>query len=281
MHPPPRFALPFLLLALIGCNDASVELATEPVELDFAVTVGGRPFECGATYDGVGAAAGSLVPSEMKLFVHDVELLDRNGEVVRFDVIDDGAWQHSGVVLLDFENGTEACQNGSAAINTRIVGRVEPGRDIETVRFRVGVPESLNHANAALAPAPLSTTTMWWSWLTGYKFVRIDARTAEGEPFLLHLGSTECAGKVGVDLRCERPNRPLVELDGIEPGTSVIELDLAELFAGVDLALNTPDTEPGCMSSAIDPECEPIFEALGLSFESGLPEGDAYAFRVR
>jgi uncharacterized repeat protein (TIGR04052 family) len=268
-------------LGLAACGDPEGTVSGESAELTFAVTVGGVPFECGETYGGVGLSQAELVPNEMKFFIHNVELFDESGAGVPFSVTDDSQWQHDGIVLLDFENGTEACRNGSASNNTRVVGTVESGRVVSGIRFTVGVPEAYNHENAAIAVAPLSTTTMWWAWLTGYKFIRIDARNGSGDPFLLHLGSTGCSGKVGVDLACTRPNRAVVELDGLELGTSVVELDLAELFAGLALDENDEGTEPGCMSDVGDSDCAPIFEALGLDLQTGLPAGDAYAFRIR
>jgi uncharacterized repeat protein (TIGR04052 family) len=190
-------------------------------------------------------------------------------------------WQDGAVALLDFEDATGGCE-GSGPTNTALAVS-GPAGPWAGLRFTVGVPFDLNHADAATAGAPLNTSAMFWSWASGYKFLKFDGSTA-GMPggLALHLGSTGCAADAsGAVTDCAHPNRAVIELVGpIDPETSVVTLDLAALLDGMDLESNTPDTAPGCMSAPNDPECAGPFAQLGLPFGDASPAGQR-AFSIR
>src|SRR5690606_25468578 len=98
-----------------------------------------------------------------------------------------GLWQHENLALLDFEDKTGACANGTTPTNTSVRGTVPPGSYVG-LAFDVGVPAALNELDAASSetPSPLNLTAMYWSWTTGYKYLRVDvARTAPLGPFNL------------------------------------------------------------------------------------------------
>src|SRR5690606_39726454 len=65
---------------------------------------------------------------------------------------------------------------------------------------------ALNHLDASTAPSPLNFTAMFWSWQSGYKFLRVD--TAD-DTFRVHLGSTGCSspGPSRPPTSCSAPNR--------------------------------------------------------------------------
>src|SRR4029079_10322095 len=122
----------------------------------------------------------------------------------------------------------------------------------------LGVPFDLNHGNAATAPSPLNFSAMFWSWQLGYKFLRLD--TPGGE-FNFHLGSMGCVsnGPSQPASSCSMLNVPTISLNGFDPAHSVIVADLKALLSQTDLGNNTPNTDAGCMSSPIDPDCGPLF----------------------
>ena len=121
---------------------------------------------------------------------------------------------------------------------------------------------------------------MFWNWNGGYKFFRADG-LATGAPmaFNLHLGSTDCKddGGGGVE-SCGRPNVPDVVLTGFDPLSKTILVDYAAAVAESDVTKNAGDA-PGCMSGAIDPECDVIFAHLGLDVVSGMPKAGQTVFR--
>ena len=280
-----RAASIFLLLiaiAFAGCGEAEEAEApkTASMTLSFEAKVGATLFSCESDFDALGSTSATLTPTDLKLFIHDVELIDAGGDAVAFDVEDDGIWQVDGIALLDFEDAKGSCSNGTAETHMAVTGSAPEGQ-YTGIRFKVGVPFSHNHSDPATAPAPLSYTSMHWNWQGGYKFIRFDASNGSMEGFRLHLGSTGCEGTTGDISSCARPNRPEISLEGFDPSSETITLDIAEMVAGADVSTNAPDTAPGCMSAPDDSDCDAIFSNIGLSRETGEAMGSSKIFKLQ
>lgn len=269
------FALSLAFLAGCGKSDtASTPCCDVPADRQIAVRfeglVGGDPFSCTSTYAGIGTnpdpAKQVLTPKDFRFYVHDLELVTPIGSTVPVSVPEDGKWQHAGVALIDLENGTGTCSNGNADTNDRVVGTV-PAGDYVGLRFKVGVPFAQNHLNVATQPTPLNVTAMFWSWTSGYRFMRIEGSTPGA---VLHLGSTGCtlvdANDPAKGSNCANGNRVQVDLPRFNVDTNRVALDLAQLWDATDLSTNTPGTAGGCMSAPNDADCAPVFKKLGLPF---------------
>lgn len=272
----------FLIVAVIGVTSAkSVE--TQEVTIRFAAKVGNQPFSCGSTYR-LGKPATEQTLSDFRFYLSEVALIDAQGKTVPVKLEQDGKWQYQNVALLDFENKTGACVNGTLEMRDRIVGTVPKG-NYTGLKFMLGVPFALNHEDSTLAPSPLNLTGLWWNWQFGYKFARIDLQSptmaqsmenqkhqGHGEEtsrgFLIHLGSTGC--QVGTasekPTACSQPNRAEIVLTRFDAAKNVVVADLARLVATSNLNQNQPKTPPGCMSESNDRDCMGIMTNLGLSF---------------
>jgi uncharacterized repeat protein (TIGR04052 family) len=279
-------------------HDASADAASvdaggkrQPTEIVFEARVGEDLFDCAETYE-LGTAKTAVKPLDFKLYVHGVQLVTTSGEAVDLTLEQDGKWQYQDVALLDFEDDSGTCSNGTAAVNTKIVGSV-PAGTYKGLKLKLGVPEALNHQNQAKAESPLNIEGMFWSWLTGYKFLRIDvmpahammAQQAAAEDagpghagaamgFLVHLGSTMCTGNAMTDegVDCKRSNRPEASFASFDPSKQKIVVNLATLLEGSEVSMNMGG-QPGCMSAPDDPECEAIFEQLGVDLGTGASSG--------
>lgn len=259
------------LSTLAACGDSG----PKDVTITFATLVAGQPFSCTSVYADVGtgpdAAARVFTPQDMRYYVHDVRLVKSSGEEEPVSLSEDGAWQHAGVALLDFEDASGTCVAGDVATNVAIEGTA-PAGDYTGLAFRVGVPEALNHLKVDDQPSPLNRSALYWNWTGGYKFTRIEGTTVGA---LLHLGSTGCtpvdANDLALGASCTNSNRAEVRLAQFDVAADTVVLDIATLFGGSDLAFNTTGTAKGCMSGTTDPECVPMFARLGLAF------GDAAA----
>lgn len=261
-----RVELPLLALVLLT---AACAPRTAPVEIPFSVRFGEAPLACDRAVDG-------MLLSDLRLFVHDLRLLTPGGEFIPLELTHRPPWQGGGVALLDFENAAGPCRNGSVAVNAIVHGLVAPADDYRGLAFRIGVPESLNHANPLAAPPPLNISSMHWQWLTGYKFLRAGI-IREDDGFWLHLGSTRCEGTATAPAGCANANRPEVLLPGFTPGDSVVVIDLAPFAQATDLS----DGKHGdCSSGPAETGCEPAFRVLGLDFAGGEPTGTPPLFRV-
>ena len=177
-----------LLALLLGCGELS-----QSVTIPFSAEVSGEPFACGESYAGLGTTAATISPQDFRVYVHDVALIDASGAAVPVTLDEDGAWQHEGLALLDFEDGSAGCKTGSPDTHTELTGTVPRG-DYTGLSFTVGVPDAMNHLDAATAPAPLNAPGMWWAWTSGFKFARIDGATDDNPAFYFHLGATSCSG---------------------------------------------------------------------------------------
>jgi uncharacterized repeat protein (TIGR04052 family) len=271
-----RFLSFLLVLApmLAGCGDDDPALDSgprepEPLTIDFALHVNGEDFACGETYSGVGSPSADFRATDARFYVYGVELVDEKGTTHPFELDDDSAFQGAGVALLDFEDGCGS--DGTEETNTQLRGSVVPAA-YESIRFTLGVPPEQNFLDLATAAPPLDVTGMYWSWLAGYKFLKLDGSTPmEGggiHPFLLHLGSAGCPGDNSEAAPlgpCAFPNRVNVELSGFTRKDTKVVADLADVFANSDLSLNTSGTAPGCMSEPGDPECETVLPRLGVN----------------
>ncbi|MEL6579530.1 MAG: MbnP family copper-binding protein [Cyanobacteria bacterium J06621_12] len=186
-----------LLGSAIAFATASVTKAqsdTKEISINFAAYVGDEEFACGESYGGVGTEQSTITPKDFRFYVSDLALIDETGNAVPVELEQDGKWQYENTVLLDFEDGASTCDNGTAEINTKVLGIVPEG-DYQSLQFTMGVPKKLNHNDAAIAPSPLNLTSMWWNWQGGYKFLRVDLET---ESEIATVSTTTSDGQDGI-----------------------------------------------------------------------------------
>lgn len=282
-----RVTLPLLVVTLAACGpvssgtDAGTHTHQDVTQLTFKAKVGTQDFACGQTYQ-VGTPATQYKPRDFRLYVHDVVLTTEDGTDVPFTLTDDGTFQRAGVALLDFEDKTGECGNGTDVTNTVLKGNAKGGH-YHKLSFTLGVPFDQNHQDAAAAQAPLNSTAMFWNWMGGYKFLKVDGTTT-GLPMghNLHVGSTAC--QMGATPNsvssCTNPNRPRITLDEFNPELNTVVLDLAALMDGANLDTNLAMSAPGCMSTPTDTDCAPLFLHLGLPF-GGAAAGTQTFFKVQ
>jgi uncharacterized repeat protein (TIGR04052 family) len=164
--------------------------------------VGAEPFVCGQEYSDLGADGASLVLSDFRFYVQAIELKNSAGTWVPL-VLDENKFQSGNVALLDF------CGDiGTEEMNEQVVGTVPAGQ-FDGLRFKMGVPFEINHANHSTAASPLNITSLFWDWQVGYKFLRIDSGQFSANDWRMHLGSTGCEGdaRTGGVTSCANSNR--------------------------------------------------------------------------
>lgn len=256
------------LFVFAACGEDAAEVdpvtKTEAISLTFKGVVADQDFSCESTYT-LGTADTAVQFSDFKLFVHNVRLVREGGDEVPVTLDEDMKWQARGVALIDFEDAKGGCANGTPEINAQIKGTAQAFDDIVGVRFTLGVPFELNHADVAALPSPLNLPTMFWSWQGGRKFLRVDGKADTMGGLRVHLGSVGCMGEQDDITSCAAPNRPEVELMGMNPTSNAIQIDIASFFDTLDL---TPveDKSAICMSAPETASCEPIFGVFGLPY---------------
>lgn len=301
---------------LIGTLQAQTAMApksdaTQEVKLNFAAEINGASFECGKTYPAVGTTQSTLTPSDFRMYVSEVQLIDAAGRYVPVQLKQDGTWQRGNLALLDFENGTGPCKNGNSATHMSVEGHVPKGQ-YTGVRFELGVPFSDNHQDPTVAPAPLNMTAMFWTWQGGYKFLKFDAmssgmKVAMAAPaqhtgsapahgaatghgatpaatgFSVHLGSTMCtaASRTSAPSACMNGNRVAVEFKSFDLARHTVVADIGKVLAKANVDVNATGTSPGCMSFPKDADCPPVMSAFGLAYDGQAATGTQQFFSAR
>jgi len=250
-------------MTLTACSPQHV-----PVVVEFSAAWDDQTITCNSSDIGL---------TDLRFFVSNVVLIDSKGSEQELLLTPDDRWQQENVVLIDLENGEGACVNGTPEMNTMLSGTAKTG-DFSAVRFTLGVPFGLNHANPLLAEAPLDDAAMHWHWRSGYKFLRAGVSTPS-DGFWMHLGSTGCKGTVQNISECRSPNRVTVTVSDLAPEAHRIDLVLSELFYGINLN----DGKPGeCSSGPPESACTEPFDALGLAFgdDSAIAKMPRFVFQA-
>ncbi|KST64525.1 MbnP family copper-binding protein [Mastigocoleus testarum] len=262
---------------------------TQQVTVRFASKVGDTPFSCDSNYN-LGKSATTTKIADFRFYISNIALIDANGKIVPLNLTQDNKWQYQNVALIDFEDKTGACTNGTTEIRNKVVGTVPKG-NYRGLQFTLGVPSNLNHEDSTLAPSPLNLTSLWWNWRFGYKFARIDLKNqvvsqnphsqqkhkdnhrnaAKSQGFPIHLGSTGCQAETSSQkpqTECSNPNRSIISFTNFNPAKNVVIADIGKLLENTDLNKNQADTPAGCMSSPDDNDCRNLMESFGIPFGS-------------
>ena len=252
------------IMWLAACGET-----TRTVAIPFAVEYGSVPLGCDEQTSG-------LALTDLRFYVHDLQLVRDGGGTVPLVLEVDPVWQQENLALVDLENGAGSCLNGTTIIHTIVRGQARVG-DYSGLRFTLGVPFDSNHADPLLATPPLDDSAMHWSWRGGYKFLRAGIESPN-DGFWIHLGSTGCKGTIRNITGCDNPNRVIVELPGFVPDESVVTLDLEQLLAGTDL---TDGVATDCSSGPGEAHCSAAFAAFGIEFATGETNATQRVFETR
>lgn len=257
---------------------------TQPVAIHFKAMVGAEEFACGHSYKGIGLTKSTIKPMDFRLYIHNLRVLDETGKAVPVELRQDDKWQFDDVALIDFEDATGDCGNGTPETNTVVDGTLPAGHRYSGLQFTVGVPFEKNHTDLTTMASPLNLTAMAWVWNAGRKFIRVEfASTGKPRGYFVHVGSTGCTPnqtKITVPTSCVHPNRVEVSLDSFDPTKDQVVVDLAALLRDSDVDGKADKNSGGCMSNPNDPECAPLFAALGLPFTGAESPHEQTVFRA-
>jgi uncharacterized repeat protein (TIGR04052 family) len=208
---------------------------------------------------GISPADAGVTARDLKLYVHDIELLDENHRPHPLVLTSNAPWQNDRIALIDLA--------GAGERNMIVTGTVAaPAARYSGIRFTVGVPFELNHGSPLTARAPLDRGDMFWAWQSGHKFLRVDFAT-DAREWSFHLGSTGCSSASALrppQSACAQPNLIRVELAG-EPLSSTVRLHVDRLAA----AMRAADFATCTGEYARDPACTAPFALTALRTDSG------------
>ena len=95
------YAIPVVCVLLAACAGSPTQVPAAdgnmPVTLRFAAQVAGQPFECGKSYTGIGRTASTITPSDFRMYVSEVHLIEASGRAVPVTLAQDGIWQFENI----------------------------------------------------------------------------------------------------------------------------------------------------------------------------------------
>jgi uncharacterized repeat protein (TIGR04052 family) len=225
---------------------------------------------------------------DARLYVHDVKMVNADNSTVDFTLSNDGVWQNGTVALLDFENQTGDCSTGTMETNTTLKGYAAPGNYIG-IQFKIGVPSAQNNLNATTASAPLNNSAMYWSWTSGFKFLKFEWKTTEGAggTGTFHLGAGTCTGSGATsNLSCALPNIPTVTIKTANstvwiPNSNPVYLDAKTLVSGTNTNVSSGGANLTCMSGNATASCKPLLNNVGVNETDGKTLSTQSAFYLK
>jgi hypothetical protein len=297
MHP--LRILPLLLLSAVACGDDAGGFVEEPVKISFEARVAGEPFKCGQDYTGLGADAATGTPQDFRFYVHDVRLVTEAGAEHPVDIEDDGDYQGGGVALLDFEDGTGACTNGT---------ELDPHHDLRH-RPRRAAPrrpgEPLQRACASASACPRTKPRRPHGAAVPAQrhddvvvverrahLLRGLGRVRRRRPFDLgvHVGSTGCEGDAvaGEVVSCSNSQPPRDRARRLRPRGSTIVVDWGALLGPAPARrpvrrLRGEGRRDQLRLPLVRPRApvHPLFTPLGLDWSRRRRPSDQSVFRVQ
>ncbi|MDX1960298.1 MAG: metallo-mystery pair system four-Cys motif protein [Leptospiraceae bacterium] len=233
--------------------------------------------------------------NDARFYAYDVKLITADGSKTDFKLTTDGVFQNSfssggktyTLGLIDFADKANNCANGavpSAETNLKLVGTSVSG-NYTGIEFTMGVPAEFNNQDNTTLAAPLNSTAMYWSWNSGYKFMKVEFMhedaTDSNKINYWHMGSSSCASNV-----CARINRPTITLKkstgNINFSTDVIALDLQQLLDGTNTNSGNGGKKIACHSGPqTGGDCSTIGTNVGVNSTDGTSLTTQKAFSIK
>jgi len=189
----------------------------------------------------------------MRFYLSDLAMIDAQGLAVPVR-LHTNQWQDDSTALVAL---------GGSKENRVVAGHVANGRYV-AIEFLLGVPFQRNHGNPLAAAPPLNVPSMFWTWQSGYKFVRLDI----GTDWSFHLGSTGCISASSVrppGEPCREPNAARIRLANDAPEARTIAVDLDALLAQIDTV-----AADNCMAAYAESDaCRSLLANLGMDPDTG------------
>lgn len=219
------------------------------VSLALAPTLSGKPFEFGQPNQSVDG--GSIVPTNFRFYVSEVQLLSSSGSPVAVDLVNAaGALEPYGVHLFNAEEE-----------DTAVLRVLAPAGDYEGLRFALGLKLSCNQQRPENLGEPLTDVSqMTWPHTGGFLFLRYEGlytasdgstkNVPAGIPSVVHMGgsiaqemvpSVSVAGAFSVPASGSLDKRLGVAMEQIFAG-STAEIDVSDVAVGL---LSTPEAIAG------------------------------------
>jgi hypothetical protein len=231
-------------VAATTCLEHSTPLRAQGTVLSLSLTptLSGKPFEFGQP--NAAADGGSIVPTNFRFYVSEVQLLASGGNPVPVDLVTaTGALEPYGVHLFNAEEG-----------DTSTLRVLAPAGDYQGLRFALGIKLACNQQLPANLAEPLTDVSqMTWPHTGGFLFLRYESLyqgssagmpVPAGIPTVVHMGGSITQESV--------PHVSVPSLFSV-PGSGTLEKRLGvamdQIFAGSTADIDVSDVAVGLLST--------------------------------
>ncbi|MEP1446024.1 MAG: MbnP family copper-binding protein [Paraglaciecola sp.] len=208
---------------------------------------------------------------QLAFFISNVQLSAKGADIK--PQLSTTPWQSDGVVLVqpylpgcDIESTAKAQtelgkQASDEALKTNDYLQFAAPVDLDSAQhlsFSLAVPFGLNHQNPLLQPSPLNLPSMFWSWRSGHKFLRLDMQSPNNN-WVFHMGSVGCSAASTMrspQEECVQPNRVRFDLDKQNNGAKLV-LHLDRLIADTPL-----QRDGSCLFHSKQQSCDVLMSNL-------------------
>lgn len=263
-------------------DNAATENTTTTITIPYAARSGSTDVSCDATLTGLGTSGDTGKIKFFAYYIHDIELVDTNGDAVSATLVDNNFQDpDNGVVFFNYRDKDATCGGSAETTNKQVALEVENlgSHTINKIRFKVGLPFEVNHNSDLNTETEYASSDYYWNWQGGRKMMRLDVAPTNGidqsgnagTTWNFHLGSIGCTSAdatTAPTAACSSPNVVQIELDNFAASDTAVDtvvFDYQKLIAGVDMN-NDQGGKFGCMSFPGDPECTSMLGKLGLTY---------------
>ena len=265
----PKKIFAIVLIACLITFNSSCSRLDEAESISFEIWYKGDKLDCN-TFEN-NQQVWSI--QQLAFFISNIKLSAEN--TVNQPKLSSTPWQTNDVVLMqpslvDCETQSKSAEVdksiqinrvNSVALKTNNNVQFAAPVDLdasEHLSFTLAVPFALNHQNPLLQPSPLNLPSMFWSWRSGHKFLRLDMQGPNNN-WAFHLGSVGCSAVSTMrspQEECVQPNRVSFHLDKKYNGSKLV-LHIDRLMA------NTPMENGGsCLFHSDQQSCTILMSNL-------------------
>jgi len=195
-------------LFITSCTPDEPETTTGKVTLEFEHIFDGNAFTFGNTY--TTSNGDEITPRVFKYYVSNIVLSNEDGS---------STYEVPNSYYIVDQSVTESLTIGIEGV---------PNGEYSKVTFMLGVDSTSNVSGAqegALDPA----NGMFWSWNTGYIFLKLEGVTANATDFRYHIGGFSGAANNIKIIEASVPAGSMINVNGTE-STVHYMVDVAEFF---------------------------------------------------
>ena len=176
-------------------------------------------------------------------------------------------WQQSNVALIGMHCNESNDNNWTiSSEHSKLLSSAT------TLKFKIAVPFVKNHQNPLKAQGIYDNANMFWTWQQGYKSLRFDLSSSEGESWAFHVGAIGCQSPSVLRApknQCRQPN--VIDITVTDFDVNIpLTIELAHILTGIE-----PSLENRCLSMPTQTICQslitnmnnskrPVFVQLGL-----------------